>query len=314
MPRIRALFGTGTAVCPVKSRQCTSVAELRQLYNSQVTNGGAEGLVVHAANGFVYKVKPSHTIDVAVIGYTEGEGEHAQKVRDLLTAVINSEGTIRQIVAVGGGMTEEQRADFFKRLKDTKVESDYFETDSRGVAFEMVHPQIVIEISAVDFVTENFAGEPKENMLLDFDYKEGFRAVGKAAGVSLHSATFVRERIDKTACPEDVRESQLTDLCKFSKGRVVDYGSMPQSTIISRRVFTKTVGLKTSVQKFVVWKTNKEHTGAFPAYILHHTDYSYSRNEQLKRDLRVSQSREQIMELLEDMLLLNIKKGWEEVI
>lgn len=68
------------------------------------------------------------------------------------------------------------------------------------------------------------------------------------------------------------------------------------------------------MQKFVVWKTNKEHTGLFPAYVLHHTDYNYSRNEQLKRDLRVSSSRTQIMSLLDEMVCINIKKGWEEIL
>ena len=314
MQRLREMFAGSEAVCPVRSRQCSSVGELHRLFNSQVVNGGAEGLVVHSTNGFVYKVKPRHTIDVAVIGFTEGEGNHRDKVRDLLTAVMAADGTLRQIVAVGGGMTEEQRADFFNRLKDNKVESEYFETDSRGVAFQMVHPEIVIEISAVDFVTENSAGEPKQNMLLDFDYKEGFKAAGKTTGVALHSATFVRERTDKTVCPDDVRESQLTDLCEFSKGKTVDYSSLPASTPISRRVFLKQSGIKTCVQKFVVWKTNKEQTGIFPAYVLHHTDYNYSRNEQLRRDLRVSDSREQIMTLLDEMILLNIKKGWEEII
>ena len=314
MQRLRELFLGCETVHPVRSRQCSSVGEVRQLYDSQVVKGGSEGLVVHSTNGFVYKVKPRHTIDVAVIGFTEGDGDHRDKVRDLLTAVIVPDGTLRQIVAVGGGMTEEQRADFFNRLKDTQVESEYYETDSRGVAFQMVYPEIVIEISAVDFVTENSAGEPKQNILLDFDYKEGFKAVGKANGVALHSATFVRERADKTVCPDDVRESQLTDLCEFSKGKRVDYSSLPVSTLLSRRVFIKQSGMKTSVQKFVVWKTNKEHTGVFPAYVLHHTDYNYSRNEQLRRDLRVSDSYEQIMTLLDEMILLNIKKGWEEII
>lgn len=314
MPIIRSLFAGGKTVIPVKSRKCTSVAEVRQLYQSQVVDGGAEGLVVHCSAGFIYKLKPRHTIDVAVIGFTEGEGERREMVRDLLTAVIDSDGVYRQIVAVGGGMTDQERVDFFNRLKHHSVESDYFDTDSRGVAFQLVDPKIVIEISAVDFVTESSYGEPKLNTLLEYRAGEGYRAVGKTPGVSLHSATFVRERPDKTVCPEDVRVSQLTDLCEFSKGRTVDYGNLPASTLLSRRVFIKKSGLKTAVQKFVVWKTNKEHTGLFPAYVLHHTDYNYSRNEQLKRDLRVSSSRTQIMSLLDEMVCINIKKGWEEIL
>ena len=314
MQCLRSILRGGMKVTVVQSRLCPSVREVRQLYESQVVRKGAEGLVVHSSNGFVYKVKPRHTIDVAVIGYTEGEGEHREKVRDLLTGVIAPDGTLRQIVAVGGGMTEQERADLFNRLRNAGAESEYFETDSRGVAFQMVRPEIVVEISAVDFVTESSAGEPKLNMLLDYDDVAGYKAVGKTPGVSLHSATFVRERTDKTVCREDVREGQITDLCEFSKGRTVDYSALPASTVLVRRVYKKTRGLRTAVHKFVVWKTNKEQTGTFPAYVLHHTDYNYSRREQLRRDLRGSDSLDQIMMLLDEMIQLNIRKGWEEII
>ena len=314
LPRLTSLFGAGSLVGSVRSWKCHSISEVRQLYDSQVADGGAEGLVLHSSNGFVYKLKPRHTIDVAVIGFTEGEGGHAGMVRDMLTAVIRPDGELRQVVSVGGGLTDEQRLDLYKRLKDNLAESYYVETDSRGVAFQMVNPEIVIEISAVDFVTENSAGEPKINMLLTYDQATGYNVVGKTAGVALHSATFVRERTDKTACAENVRESQLTDLVVFSEGRITDFSSLPASEILLRRVFTKTTAGKTSVQKFVVWKTNKEQTGSFPAYVLHHTDYNFHRQEQLKRDIRVSDSRSQIFELCDALIASGIKKGWNEIV
>ncbi len=312
--RLKEIFGGGVAVSPVKSMACSSVGDVRQLYDTLVAEGGAEGLVVHSSNSFVYKLKPRHTVDVAVIGYTAGEGGHAGMVRDMLTAVIRPDGEIRQVASVGGGLTDEQRLDLFNRLKDSGVESYYVETDSRGVAFQMVRPEIVIEISAVDFVTENSAGEPKMNMLLTYDPAVGYNVVGKAPGVALHSATFVCERKDKRVCPADVRESQLTDLCVFSQGRIADFSSLPESEVLLRRVFTKTTAGKTSVQKFVIWKTNKEQTGSFPAYVLHHTDYNYHRQEQLKRDLRISDSHDQIFGLCDALIASNIKKGWNETV
>lgn len=129
----------------------------------------------------------------------------------------------------------------------------------------------------------------------------------------MHSPVFVRMREDKQAIPSDVRISQLTDLCAFAPVKEKSV-TLAQSEILSRRVFVKSIRFKRAVQKFVVWKTNKEHTGDFPAYVLHHTDYNYSRNEQLRRDIRVSSSREQIMSLLDEMITINIKKGWEEII
>ena len=162
-------------------------------------------------------------------------------------------------------------------------------------------------------VTENAAGEPKLNMLLDYHYKYGFKASGRTAGVAVHSPVFVRVRTDKTACPADVRISQLTDLVEFSKVKTIDFDDLPKSEIIVRRVFLKDSGVKRMVQKFVVWKTNKEQTGRFPAYVLHHTDYNYWRQDTLKRDVRVSDSYDQIMHLFENLIVSSIKKGWYEL-
>ena len=86
--------------------------------------------------------------------------------------------------------------------------------------------------------------------------------------------------------------------------------NLPKNEVLSRRVFTKGEGEKLMVQKFIVWKTNKEKNPLFPAYVLHYTDFSVSRKEQLKRDIRVSSSKEQIMQLLDSFISENIKKGW----
>lgn len=310
MELLEALCKGGVLVVPVRGFHCATVSEVRELFDREVIGRGAEGLVVYSPHSFAYKIKPRHTIDVAVIGYTEGEGAHKGMIRDLLTATVAPDGTLRQVATVGGGFTEQQRRDLYCRLKDSAVDSDYIETDSRNVAFTMIHPEMVVEISAVDFVAENSFGEPKENMLLQFDYKTGFHALGSAPGVKLHSATFVRERPDKTAGPCDTRESQLTDLCEFSGEKVVDQSDLPPSQLLARHVFTKTTAGVRSVRKFLVWKTNKEHTGRFPAYVLHYSDFSPNRAEMLKRDLRVSNSREQIMQLLDALMAAEVKKGW----
>ena len=63
----------------------------------------------------------------------------------------------------------------------------------------------------------------------------------------------------------------------------------------------------------MIWKTNKEETGSYPAYVFHYTDYSASRKESLKRDIRVSSDESQIRKIMDDFIAENIKKGWEEV-
>ena len=65
------------------------------------------------------------------------------------------------------------------------------------------------------------------------------------------------------------------------------------------------------VRKFVLWETNKRaDTDDFPAYVIHFTDFSPNRKTPLERDIRVSNSREQIDALWADLLAENIAKGW----
>ncbi len=67
------------------------------------------------------------------------------------------------------------------------------------------------------------------------------------------------------------------------------------------------------VRKFVMWKTNKsDQSEEYPAYVIHFTDYSPNRATPLAREVRVSNSAEQIQQLWEAMKAENIKKGWEK--
>ena len=198
-------------------------------------------------------------------------------------------------------------------LQNDKVESEYVETDSRNVAFQMVRPKVVVEISGIDFVTENAAGEPKQNMLLRYDQEQGYSVVMKTSGAVVHSPVFERIRNDKSCNATDIRIKQLTDLCSFSVKRAVAKESLPNSIRMLRRVFVKQAAGKIMIQKYVVWKTNKESTGIYPAYVLHITDYSSTRQELLKRDIRVSDSKQQIMDMCQEMIDNNVKKGWKEV-
>jgi len=71
---------------------------------------------------------------------------------------------------------------------------------------------------------------------------------------------------------------------------------LPESTLLKRQVATKTLKGAEMVRKLVMWKTNKEslQEDEYPAYVLHFTDYSPNRKNPLSRDIRVSNSAEQI--------------------
>lgn len=310
--RLKKIFASGNLVKPVPGRAASSKQAVAELYKKIVEEGGGEGIVVHGNSPIIYKVKPRHTIDGVVIGFTTGDDERSEMVRDVLVAVMRPDGLLQSVMAVGNGLTDDERGKLYKRLSAMTVESDYVQTDSRNVAFEMVRPEIIIEVSALDFVTENAAGEPKMNPLLEFSNGK-YSAITNTAGVAAQSPVIVRLRDDKSFCEADIRLSQVTDLCNFAEVKTLNLNKLPHSEIIVRRVYIKTQKEKRMVQKFLVWKTNKEQTGRFPAFVLHHTDYSASRKDALKRDIRVSNSLDQINALLEQFIAENIKKGWEEV-
>ena len=155
-------------------------------------------------------------------------------------------------------------------------------------------------------------GKVKTNPLLQYDEAKGWVLEGIVPGVSTQSITFDRERTDKQPNTTDIRLSQLTDICPFEEQeRAV--GKLESSTLLERRVFKKVSGAKVMLHKFLVWKTNKENSGRYPAYVFYHTDYSSSRKEMIKRDMAFSSSEEQIREILAAEIADNIKKGWEEV-
>lgn len=64
------------------------------------------------------------------------------------------------------------------------------------------------------------------------------------------------------------------------------------------------------VRKFLMWKTNKQEHEDFPAYVLHFTDFSPNRKDALAREVRVSDSEQQIHDLWNGLKEANIKRGW----
>jgi hypothetical protein len=85
----------------------------------------------------------------------------------------------------------------------------------------------------------------------------------------------------------------------------------PKSELIRREVFTKTLKGQLMVRKLMLWRTHKEETGNYPAYVAYYTDFSPNRKTPLERDIRVSYSPEQIEQLYVLMKSENIVKGWQ---
>lgn len=295
------------AVCPVQMMHASSLDEVQAIYDEWVECDGAEGLVIHSDSSIVAKVKPRHSIDAAIVGYTTGD----QGIRDLMLAV-RREDSLFQVFAVGSGaLSDADRASLAERLQPMNVESQYVLTDSRGIAYQMVRPEIVWEVSVIELVARGNDDKVRMNALVRFENGRWLHE-GMTPGVSAFGLSFVRERSEKTPSETDIRISQLTDLCPFEEAQA-SMGELTPSTVLDRRVYRKISGDKVMLHKFLIWKTNKEATGRYPAYIFYHTDYSSGRKDILKRDMAYAPDEAGIRRIFEAEILDNVKKGWEAV-
>ncbi len=313
---IERLFGDGTLVRPVDCRMLSGPAEIEQLFDDWVTHGGAEGLVVRSNEAGMFKIKPRHTLDAVVVGFTESSDDRQGMLHDLLLAVMRSDGTFQILSRVGGGFSEDLRRKLLSDLKDRIVESEYAEVNSDHVAYQMVRPELVVEISCLDIISQNTRGGTINRMVLEFvdGEKAGYQVVRRLPLATIISPQFLRIRDDKRAHPSDVRISQISDRVEILQ---VDTDArefaLPKCSVLRREVFTKVLKGETMVRKFVLMKTNKEAiSDEYPAYVIHYTDFSPNRKDALCRDVVISNSMEQIESLYAAMKEENVKKGWTQ--
>ncbi len=312
-PKYRFLeetFGNGKNVRPVETHLVRTVSEIEELFKKWVEGEGAEGLVVRSEEAGLFKIKPRHTLDVAVIGYTEGLDDRAGLIHDLLIAVMRPEGLLQILGRVGGGFTEEERRHWLSDLKDEKVPSDYAEVNDQ-IAYQLVRPQRVIEISCLDLLDQTTRGATIDRMVLDWD-GGSYRAVRRLPLCAPISPQFIRQRDDKRVHPDDIRLKQVTDLIDVPMAdRDASALVLPRSQMLRRELFTKVLKGQTMVRKLLLWKTNKElHDPDYPAYVAYVTDFSPNRAEPLKREIRVSSSATQIGELYAELSAQYVVKGW----
>ena len=300
---------TADMVKPVQMRNASNHDEVQEIYDEWVVGEGAEGLVVHSESPMVWKVKPRHTIDAAVIGYTTAD----RGIRDLMFAVRREDGLFQMFALGSTGMTDEQRAEIAQRLSQKHVESQYVLSDSRGIAYQMVKPEMVFEISVLEFVARGNDDKIRMNPLLKYDEAQGWLMEGITPGVSVLGITLERERTDKQPIETDVRISQITDICPFEEPEGGSALNLQPSTLLERHVYKKVSGEKVMLHKFLIWKTNKEQSGRYPAYVFFHTDFSSGRKDIIKRDMAYSSDEQQIRDILAAEIADKIKKGWEEI-
>jgi hypothetical protein len=304
------LFDGAHKITPVRYKTAKDKNDLTAIFTEWVTNEGGEGLVVHTANdgmpgSGMYKIKPRQTIDAAVVGFSETDA--GGEVRTLLYALMTEDGHYQIIGRTGNGLDATQKKELYTRLIKTKIDSDYLEVDSNHAAFHIVRPQMVVELSMNDVLTENATGGIK-NPLIALQ-NDVLKRHGVTSGFSFIAAVIERCRDDKNAANKsDVRLSQIA-LPPLEKASVQPEQNAP-STVLKRTVYTKESGGATAVQKYMVWKTNK--TGNYTDYAFSYTNFSAARKEPLSVDVRLSNSEAQILQIYNEFIAKEVKTGWIE--
>lgn len=296
----------------VRYQKVKSRNEITDIYSNWVEDENSEGLVVRSNIPVVYKVKPKHSIDAVIIGYTEGVDDMKGHIRTLLVATISEDNKFRIIGKVGNGLTQEERKEMYKKLSALHIESNYIESDSNHVAFRIVKPSIVVEISFNDIMLETATKYITNHILTYENDKMNFHSIVK--GISIIFPVFERIRDDKEANYANVNFKQITDLYFIEDLNLSSLAELPKSEIIFREVFKKETKGKLMVLKFLVWKTNKEKINSnYPGYVFHLTNFSSERKEPLQKEVKISNDENQIMEIAKNSIVENVKKGWIKV-
>ena len=307
--KLNAVLCEGKALHAVKNSFVESRKDIAALYKEIVEDGGHEGIVVRSQNGPTYKVKPLITLDAVILGFAEGQGSRAGMLKEVLVGLCVAKDEYILLTKLGNGFSEDERIKLLKELEKKKVDSGYIEVSRSNVAFTMIAPNQVVEFSCLDVFGENSKGVISKMCL---SYKDGtYTAMGKQPMASVISPVYVKVRTDKKPDTDDAGLSQITKIISLDTN-ANEKLDLKKSEILSREVYVKeSKGMK-MVRKFMVWKTNKEATGDYPAYVYHYTDFSAGRAEMLKKEIKVSDSEEQIEEIFAAEVLKNVKKGWEK--
>ena len=298
------LFAGTEKISPVELRMAYSKDEVQEIFDEWVTGENAEGLVIHSESPIIWKLKPRHSIDAVIVGYSQEKGV----IRNLLMAVREENGSFRVFGKCSSGLNDERKEYLRKTLSPEK--SNYIHVDEQQFVFQMVKPEIVVEVSVNELLGENFSGILKKNQLLTLE-NGIWDSCGMVPGVSTLGMKIERFRPDKSADISDIRVSQLSDLVPFPTSPELP-DKLPESTLLDRRVFRKTSGSKVFIQKFLTWASNKADFG-YGKYIFFHTDYSSDRKEPLKRDIKIADSIEKVREFMEKAIAENIKKNYIEM-
>ena len=302
-------LGSSGLACAALQETAADLAALERMYAQTVDEGGAEGLVARSAQGSAWKIKPVHSVDAVVLGYTYSISE-PDLARSLLIGLQEGGERVRVLGTVGNLGADEFRKELMQKLRALKAPSRVRFPSPGGSMYVFVEPKLVVEVNANDILAIKSDGEASRNAALKFSGGE-WVSEGLENMPSLVNPVLSRLRTDKDAedCEAPIRQIGDWLLPAASAG----VGAVP-SAVLRRQAWKKETKGKLAVRKLLVWKTNKENEdGAleYPAYAVCWVDYSAGRAKPLEKTVRPASSEAKAMEIAEALIAENIKKGWE---
>ena len=176
----------------METARAKTVDDVLQRFAKWVDEEGGEGLVVRSDSGGLFKIKPRISLDVAVLGFTEGVDDRVGMIHDMLVGLMRKDNSFHILGRVGGGLSDDERRAWLSDLKDLSAQSDYAEVND-SVAYQMVRPEWVIEISCLDLISQTTRGGSIDRMVLGYDMPRNmYQSIRRLPLASPISPNFVR--------------------------------------------------------------------------------------------------------------------------
>jgi hypothetical protein len=292
-------------IFPVEQQLFESRKDLVQFFEQ--ASKEEEGIVVRSSLNMIYKIKPILTLDLVVVGYALNiDGIF----RDFLLAYCTGDNEFQLIGVSGSGLSESQKLQWLKRLEPMAVPSEYTEVSRAKTAYQMVRPEIVLELSCLDVINEA-KNDAVLKMELKYEEGKGFDIMGPKPGLNFFAGVIKCEREDKKPTVQDCGLRQFENIM-LPLEKKAEASEHVLSQIIKREAYYKSGKGGNAVRKFVLLKTNKEKSGHFPAFALVYTDYSAGRKTPLDQDIFIFDNQKEAEEKMVLLIGENIKKGWEK--
>lgn len=291
--------------CNLVQPKQMSVDQIKKIYDAHIKTSQWEGIIIRTPT-IIYKLKQSITVDAVIIGYALKTGTTNQ-VGTLAIGLLYGKNQY-QYLTTCSGMNTKTSKQLHKQLAKQHVNSNWL-LPHNGCLIQVVKPTTIIECKCSDLVNETIDDLPVKRMVLSYS-KNTWSKIEKLASSQLVHPTFIKIRADKTISTTDIGMSQLKTI-KTAKTKAIK--TLKKSKLISKDVYTKTTKGVLSIKKILIWKTNKEQTGNFTAYVVCFVSHSPSRKIKTVNKVFCVHTKTSASNKRTKIINTEIKTGWNKV-